>query len=102
MSFCRFQVTWDSSGSTFDSEFGRFIHDNKLGSKIISLEVLAEYDVAIGEGLQLQAWNSIRRGAYYSYFDKCRLIYETTNMLGQTGRCSLEFFTGLEDLSADA
>ena len=65
-------------------------------------EDLGGYGVTMCEGLQLQAWNSIRRGAYYSCFDKCRLIYKTTNMLGQTGRCSLEFFTGLEDLSADA
>jgi hypothetical protein len=30
-----------------------------------------------------------------------RLICKTTNMLGQTGRCSLEFFTALANLSAD-
>ena len=52
----------DSSGSTFESEFGRCIHDNKLDGKSMSLEVLGGYGVAMREGLQLQAWNSIVTG----------------------------------------
>jgi hypothetical protein len=40
----------DSSG-TFEPEFGRFMHDNKLNSKSMSLEVLGEYDVTMREGL---------------------------------------------------
>jgi hypothetical protein len=59
-------------------------------------EVLGGYGAKMHEGLQLQAWNLMRRGAYYSCFDKRRLIYKTTNVLGQTGRCSLESFTAPE------
>jgi hypothetical protein len=64
-------------------------------------EVLGGYGGTMHKGLQLQAWNLMRRGAYYSCFDKRRLIYKTINVLGQTGRCSLEFFTALEDPSVD-
>ena len=43
----------------------------------------------------------IRRGAYRSCSDKCRLTYKTTNMLSLADRCSLGFFTASEDLSVD-
>jgi hypothetical protein len=59
-----------NSSSTFESEFGRFMHGNKLDRKSMSLEVLGGYGVTLREGSHLQAWNSIRRGAYYSCFGK--------------------------------
>jgi hypothetical protein len=64
-------------------------------------EVLGGYGVTMLEVLRLLAWNFMTRGAYYSCFDKRRLIYKTPHALGQTGRCSLEFFTALENLRAD-
>jgi hypothetical protein len=64
------------------------MHDNKLDSKSMSLEVLGWYGITM-RGIQCV-------DALIS-----RLICKTTNMLGQTGRCSLEFFTALANLSAD-
>ena len=50
-------------------------------------EVLGGYGVAMREGLQLQAWNSIRRGAYYPCFSERRLVYKTAISSEMTAKC---------------
>jgi len=63
-------------------------------AKSMSLEVLGGYDVTMREGLQLQVWNSYQEGPTTPALIS-RFIYKTTNMPGQTGRCSSELPTAL-------